>query len=155
MSSKSKVYFFFNEVSFNLENRKLLRDYIAAIFLKEKKALETLNYVFCSDAYLLKINKTYLNHNNYTDIITFLLSSPQSPISGEIYISAERVRENAKNLGHSFKEELLRVIFHGVLHLCGYKDKAGPDKRIMRSKEDFYLLGLSNFSKRGVSREKH
>ena len=101
--------------------------------------MEGLLYIFCNDRYLLDINRRYLNHEDFTDIISFDLSSDPTIIHGEIYISVERVRDNATKLGVSFKEELHRVVFHGALHLCGYKDKLKSDQLIMREMEDRYL----------------
>jgi rRNA maturation RNase YbeY len=109
------------------------------IFKNEDKRLFTLNYIFCSDDYLLEINKTHLQHNYYTDIITFDLSVAPGEIIGEIYISTDRVRDNAVSLGVSIKDELHRVIFHGALHLCGYKDKSPKHLKEMRAAEDLYL----------------
>jgi len=123
----------------SLQERTRLKEFIVALFQKEKKKLAELQYVFCSDQYLLEINQQFLQHDFYTDIITFPLSEPGQPISGEIYISVDRVRENAAAFGHSFKNELLRVIFHGALHLCGYKDKSPRDEKVMRKMEDKYL----------------
>ncbi len=105
----------------------------------EKEALWSLTYVFCSDEYLLGINKEYLKHDYYTDIITFNLANPEQPVEGEIYISLDRVKENAKNIGQSYNNELHRVIFHGALHLCGFKDKTKEEQATMRRKEDEYL----------------
>lgn len=105
----------------------------------EKKYLASLNYIFCTDKRLLEINRQYLKHDFYTDIITFPLSAPKMPVEAEIYISIDRVRENAKTLDVSFKTELHRVIFHGALHLCGYGDKTKGEKEKMRGKEDKYL----------------
>ena len=110
--------------------------FITSIFKKEKRKLLILNYIFCTDEYLLEINKTHLKHNYYTDIITFDLSESPGQIIGEVYISTDRVRDNATTLGISIKEELHRVIFHGALHLCGYKDKAPKDQKKMRAAED-------------------
>ncbi len=106
----------------------------------EGGVISSLNFVFCSDEYLLKINKDFLNHNSLTDIITFDLKEKTATHSlGEIYISIDRVAENAKKFEATKETELRRVIFHGVLHLCGYKDKTVPQKKEMRSKEDYYL----------------
>jgi rRNA maturation RNase YbeY len=105
----------------------------------EKQELWSLTYVFCSDEYLLDINKEYLNHDYFTDIITFNLANTDQPVEGEIYISLDRVKENAQKLGQSYKDELHRVIFHGALHLCGFKDKALEEQTRMRKKEDEYL----------------
>ena len=95
--------------------------------------------MFCSDEYLLRINRDYLQHDYYTDIITFDLSEPGGPVQGEIYISVDRVRDNAKELAVSIQKELHRVIFHGVLHLCGYTDKTKQDQARMRALEEKYL----------------
>ena len=139
-SSKSKVYFFFQGVKANLANRTKLKKYIELIFKKEGIQLESINYIFCSDKALLEINRQYLNHDFFTDIITFDLSE-SNKVRAEIYISVDRVKENALDLGVSIKSELHRVIFHGVLHLCGYKDKNSLEKEKMRAKEEFYLTG--------------
>ena len=135
---KTKVSFHFLQ-SFNLTERTRLKSFVEAIFKKEKKKLQHLQYIFCSDNYLLDINKTYLNHDFYTDIISFDLSDKGEPTLGEIYISVERVIDNANNFDSSFKEEIHRVIFHGALHLCGYKDKSPKEEIEMRKMEDKYL----------------
>lgn len=119
--------------------RTLVKEVIRNLFKKEKTKLEQLQYIFCSDEYLLTINKQHLNHNYYTDIITFDLSDKPDAVTGEIYISIDRVRDNAQTYQVSFKQELLRVIFHGALHLCGYKDKTEKDQALMRKAEDKYL----------------
>ena len=136
--SKSKVSFFF-ETSTTLEERERLKRFIESIFRKEKKDLAGLNYIFCTDKRLLEINRRFLNHDYYTDIITFDLSQDKKNIEAEIYISSERVRDNAKNHGQTQKKELHRVIFHGVLHLCGYRDKTKAEIEKMREKEEYYL----------------
>jgi probable rRNA maturation factor len=138
MSSLSKVCFFFEYSSFSLLNRKKLKCFIESIFQKEKKKLVSLNFIFCSDKKLLEINQQFLRHDYFTDIITFDLSQSSS-IQAEIYISVERVRDNAKTMGVPFKEELHRVIFHGVLHLCGYNDKGQKEVIKMRGLENFHL----------------
>lgn len=137
-SSKPKICFFF-ETPVSLRNRTILKKNIERLFGKEKTRLSYLNYIFCDDKALLAINQQYLSHNDYTDIITFELSSPSQPVEGEIYISVDRVRENAKLLNNSVNAELHRVIFHGALHLCGYKDKTAGNKKEMRAREDHYL----------------
>ena len=119
--------------------RTLVKEVIRDLFKKEKTKLEQLQYIFCSDEYLLEINKEHLQHNYYTDIITFDLSEKPNAVIGEIYISVDRVRDNAQNYDVSFKQELLRVIFHGALHLCGHKDKTEKDQKLMRKAEDKYL----------------
>lgn len=122
-----------------LRDRARLKNFIPELFTKEKKQLNELQYIFCSDDYLLKINKQYLNHDYYTDIITFDLSEPGTPINAEIYISVDRVRDNARSFGTSLKKELHRVIFHGALHLCGYRDKTSQEEKGMRKMEEQYL----------------
>jgi probable rRNA maturation factor len=133
------VQFFFVTNNVTLANRTGLKLFVQQIFKAEKKKLTKLNYIFCSDEYLLNINKTHLSHNYYTDIITFDLSESPTAITGEIYISTDRVRDNAATLGVSIKEELHRVIFHGALHLCGYKDKMPKDEKEMRAAENRLL----------------
>jgi probable rRNA maturation factor len=123
----------------SLKDRQIIRNILTTLFKKERKKLAELQYIFVSDDNLLEINQQFLQHDFYTDIITFPLSEPGQPISGEIYISVDRVRENAREFGNSVKKELLRVIFHGALHLCGYKDKTSKDQAIMRRREDEYL----------------
>ncbi|UEG50745.1 rRNA maturation RNase YbeY [Ferruginibacter lapsinanis] len=134
-----KVQFFFIKNESVLKDRTKLKQFIPTVFSKEKKKLGSLLYIFCSDDYLLEINKAYLKHNYYTDIITFSLSELNRPIEGEIYISVDRVRDNALQLGTTIKEELHRVIFHGALHLCGYKDKSSKEEALMRKVEGKYL----------------
>ena len=134
----TKVRFFFEHKKFSLEKRAELKAFIEYLFKREKKKLSSINYVFCSDKRLLEINRQFLNHDFYTDIITFDLSESDST-QAEIYISVDRVKDNAKSLGTSFKSELHRAIFHGALHLCGYKDKTQAEQLKMRQKEAFYL----------------
>ena len=116
-------------------SKKKLKQWLTAIALAEEKRIKNLSYNFCSDEELLKINQSFLNHNTYTDIITFDYCEKNS-ISGEIYISTERVAENANKLSILFEEELLRVTAHGLLHLCGYKDKKPEHQKKMRSAEN-------------------
>jgi rRNA maturation RNase YbeY len=137
MVNPGKIKFFFPRKT-HLANRVKLKGFIELIFRKEGKKLGGLNYVFCSDKELLKINRDFLHHDNYTDIITFDISDGPS-IQGEIYISVDRVRDNARRLGVSIKSELHRVIFHGALHLCGYRDKSNKDTKKMRQKEDMLI----------------
>jgi rRNA maturation RNase YbeY len=131
---------FFFEQPVALKSRTSLKMFIGTIFKTEKIKAARITYIFCSDEFLLKINKQFLKHDFYTDIITFNLSNVKSdPVLAEIYISIERVKENALNLNIPFMQELHRVMFHGVLHLCGYKDKTKEQKKLMRSKENVYL----------------
>ena len=128
-----------------LKQRRLLKKFIIQLFIKEKKSLQSIDIIFCSDEYLLGINKQHLQHDFYTDIITFDLSeSSANPIIGELYISIDRVKDNAALRDEKFSTELLRVIFHGLLHLCGFKDKKARDIKTMRQKENEYLNLYTN-----------
>lgn len=138
-NTPSNVQFHFLKGSNSLSDRTRLKSFITTIFRKEKKRLGEIHYIFCSDDYLLEINRQHLKHDYYTDIITFGLSDPGQPIQAEVYISLDRVRDNARQLNNTVKEELHRVVFHGALHLCGYKDKKAKDQTIMREMEDKYL----------------
>ena len=123
----------------SLRFRTKLKTFIGKQCQKEGVMIEALHYVFCSDAYLLDINKRFLQHDFYTDIISFDLSEQKGSLVGDVYISIERVKENAKTEGNLYMHELLRVIFHGALHFCGYKDKKPADVKVMRSMEDKWL----------------
>jgi len=138
-ASKSKVYFFF-QIPVSLQHRGKLKKFIESIFRKEKKKIQSLNYVFCTDEELLQINRQYLDHDYYTDIVSFELSEKKKPVEGDIYISIDRIRDNALTLKEPLYRELHRVIFHGALHLCGYKDKTKSQSREMRNKEEEYLF---------------
>lgn len=122
-----------------LRQRSFLKTFLSSLFAREKKRLGELTYIFCSDDYLLEINRQFLQHDYYTDIITFNLAEPGHPIQGEVYISIDRVRENARQYNSSINRELHRVIFHGALHLCGYKDKKKGEEAMMRKMEEKYL----------------
>ena len=135
----AKVSFNYADRTLPLKQKRQIKNFISDIFLMENKILEKLTYIFCSDNYLLNINKKFLFHNTYTDIITFDLSDSKKIIKGEIYISVDRVKENTIRYNTTFTDEFLRVIFHGALHLCGFQDKKDSEKRLMRKKEDFYL----------------
>jgi rRNA maturation RNase YbeY len=135
----AKISFNTGDRPFVFQQKMLLKTFIESIFKKEKKQLAGLRYVFCSDDMLLDINRNFLQHDYFTDIITFGLSEKGQPIEGEIYISIDRVKDNAQMLGQTYKEEMLRVLFHGALHLCGYKDKTKSEIITMRAKEDQYL----------------
>jgi len=138
-TKKTKVHFFSHDIPTRLKNTANLKHFIEFIFKKELQNLGSINYIFCSDKAILEINKKYLNHDFYTDVITFDLSQDNKAISAEVYISIERIRDNAKQLGLSIKSELHRVLFHAALHLCGYNDKKKKDKEIMRKKESELL----------------
>ncbi len=137
---KSSVRFGYADRALALNGKRAIQQFVVDLVQKESGRACQLQYVFCSDDYLHDMNVSYLNHDDYTDIITFDLSdSTDKHISGEIYISIDRVKENGEKLGTGFESEILRVIFHGALHLCGYKDKTKADKVIMRTKEDEWL----------------
>jgi rRNA maturation RNase YbeY len=120
-----------------LDDTESFRKWLLDTIIEEDKKLYQINYIFCDDAYLLDINKKYLDHDDYTDIITFPYQA--DPIESDIFISLERVDENAKDRNINFMVELKRVMIHGVLHLCGYGDKTESEKNEMRKKEDYYL----------------
>lgn len=125
-----------------IQKRKIT-GWIKQTIISEGKIPGDISFIFCSDNYLLEVNKQYLNHDYYTDIITFDYVE-NGVVSGDIFISCDRVKENAKEYNAAFLNELSRIIIHGVLHLCGYKDKSKKDKLLMTQKEDFYLDFLSN-----------
>jgi len=132
----STVSFYFLDKTFSFKNRNELKNYVGKIFANNKRQLSHLSYIFCSDEYLLNINRQFLQHDYYTDIITFDMSLNKKEITGEVYISVDRIRENAKTHHQTLKNELHRVVFHGALHLCGYKDKTEREKNILRKSED-------------------
>lgn len=133
------IHFFNEDVDFKVPHPRKTKAWLKFIVIAESYELNQLNYIFCSDEYLLTINQQYLNHDFYTDIITFDNSEEEGIIEGDIFVSLDRVRENANELNKSFEEELLRVLAHGVLHLVGYDDVNDKQELEMRKKEDFYL----------------
>ncbi|WP_405574626.1 rRNA maturation RNase YbeY [Winogradskyella sp. Asnod2-B02-A] len=126
------------ESDFNLDEEQSFSNWITNTILEENCKEGEINYIFCSDDYLHKLNVDFLNHDTLTDIISFDYSVGKE-LHGEIYISVDRVKENASDFKVSFEDEMARVIIHGVLHYCGYKDKSEDDEKLMRSKEDYYL----------------
>ncbi len=135
----SSIQFFSEEVTFILREKIKTRNWLTNVIREENNTLLNINYIFCSDNYLLELNKKYLHHNSLTDIITFPDLTHTGKVSGEIYISVERIKENAGKYLQSFDKELQRVMVHGMLHLLGYKDKTKKGKILMTSKEDYYL----------------
>ena len=131
--------YLYQQVPTTLYQKKRLKSFLGEMVAKEKMQLKALTIIFCSDEYLLQINRKFLQHDFYTDVITFDLSEEKGLIAGEIYISTERVKENAKSFRVKFETELHRVIFHGLLHLCGYKDKTRIQIVMMREKENLYI----------------
>lgn len=122
-----------------------LAEWAENIIISEQKKPGKITYIFCDDEYLLEINRTYLDHDYYTDIITFDYVKGKT-IAGDIFVSLQRISDNAVTLSSDFENELLRVVAHGILHLCGFKDKTEKEVADMRAKEDFYLNTYSKFS---------
>jgi len=130
-------------LQFELRHKNKIRKWLLHVLKKEGFELENLNYIFCTDEYLYEMNLNYLNHDTYTDVITFDQSENKKAIEGDIFISKDRVKENAKLNQVLMYDEIKRVMVHGLLHLCGYKDKSKKEKQMMTKKEDFYLFGDS------------
>jgi rRNA maturation RNase YbeY len=131
------------ETNFVLKNEELTSSWIQNCILEEGFTLGEVNYIFCDDAYLLKLNIEFLNHDTFTDIISFD-NTLGKLVNGDIFISVDRVKENAKTFNTSFDNELHRVMIHGILHYLGYKDKSEEEKKVMRSKENQHLLSLNS-----------
>ena len=136
-ATDAPIIFNVEDIDFELPDRDAVLDWIHRVVRSEDKRIGSVSYIFCSDDYLVQINIEYLNHDTLTDIITFPYAT--SPIEGDIFISIDRVRDNAKDFGVPFEQELRRVIIHGVLHLCGYGDKTAAEALVMRGKEDAAL----------------
>ncbi|SFB76562.1 rRNA maturation RNase YbeY [Zunongwangia mangrovi] len=134
MNSEDGIINFYSENDFNLENTDLYKNWLLRVISSEEKRLGEISYIFCDDEYLLDINQRFLDHDSYTDIISFD-DSMGNLLNGDIYISTERVKENAAEFNEDFDTELKRVIVHGILHYCGYKDKSEEDAALMRRKE--------------------
>ena len=137
MDNLTGFFFFSEDIDFEYSETPSINGVLEKILVDHQETLGNISIVFCSDEYLLNMNKEYLQHDFFTDIITFPMN--QSPMSGDLFISIDRVRENAIKSNSSFNEELNRVIIHGVLHLVGYGDKSVQEVEVMRNKEDFYL----------------
>ncbi len=146
------VHFFIEGIPFKLHQKRKLKTWLKILAEEKKHKIYEINYIFCSDKYLLGLNSSYLNHDTYTDIITFDQSETINQLEADIYISIDRVRENAQTLETSFDSELFRVISHGLLHLCGFKDKTTADKNEMRSEEESALELLDGIMKSSVPR---
>lgn len=130
------IYFFSEEIDFELKEKLIRKRWLKSIATKAGYTVRELNYVFCSDEYLYRMNLEYLNHETYTDIITFDNSEKEFDIAGDIFISIDRVNENAKTHKQKVEIELNRVLVHGLLHLMGYKDKTKEESTLMRNKEE-------------------
>ena len=142
------IHFHTEDIKFAFKNKTEIKQWITSVAKGKKRKVGDLSFVFCSDGFLLRLNKEYLNHDTLTDIITFDYSKDdnQLPISGDIYISIDRIRENAVKFNKSFENELHRVIIHGTLHLLGYADKTKAAKLEMTKQEDIALNLLSKQS---------
>lgn len=136
------INFFTEEIKFTLKQKIKLRNWIKLTIEHHHSKLEVINYIFTSDNYLSTINKDYLDHDTFTDIITFNQSNDPAFVEADIYMSVERIKDNAKNLNLPFTTELHRVMIHGILHLLGYDDKVEAEKNLMRKKENHYLALL-------------
>lgn len=139
------IHFFSEEIPFQLKQKNNRKKWLKEIAQGEKFIIQDLNYIFCSDEYLHQINVEYLDHDTYTDIITFDNSEEENELEGDIFISIDRVKENASKHGASIEEELSRVISHGLYHLIGYKDKKKSEAELMRSKEEFAINLFKNY----------
>jgi|WetSurMetagenome_2_1015567.scaffolds.fasta_scaffold535330_2 probable rRNA maturation factor len=139
MSEKPKIFFFLEEVKYSLKQKRNIRSWIIQTAENEDYKIDVLNYILTNDDTLVQLNKEYLRHFTLTDIITFDLSESKGLLTGDIYISVDRARENAKKFQDSLSNEIKRLMIHGVLHLMGYKDKSQNDKELMRAKEEYYL----------------
>jgi rRNA maturation RNase YbeY len=133
------IRFFSEEIYFTFKNKAKTRNWLSNVISEEKNSPQYINYIFCSDKFLSELNKKYLHHSTFTDIITFPDLSNPKKLSGDIYISIERIKENAENYHQTFDKELARVMVHGILHLLGYKDKTPKERELMTRKEDLYL----------------
>jgi rRNA maturation RNase YbeY len=138
----SSIQFFSEGITFTLKNKTGIRKWLNVVIREEKKKTWYLNFIFCSDTYLLDLNKTYLQHEMLTDILTFPYQDDNDTISGDIFISIDRVKENAAKFRQDLEKELQRVMIHGVLHLIGYSDHGKKKKKIMTEREDHYLKKL-------------
>lgn len=136
------VYYHNENINFNKKNRLKFRTILKNLMIDENLILGNISYIFCSDTYILELNKSSLNHDYYTDIITFDFRDGKI-ICGDLFISIDRIRDNANKMKTSFSDELHRVMLHGVLHICGYGDKTEKEIIKMRSKEDYYLQELN------------
>ncbi len=136
---EQNVVYFSEDVEYEHNTTSASNHTIGQVSENENIKVSFLNYIFCSDSYLLEINKKYLDHDYFTDIITFESSEGKGIVSGDIFISVDRAVENAKEFKVTLEEEILRLIIHGLLHLVGYKDGTDDEKLIMRKKEDYYL----------------
>ena len=139
MNAEPKIYFFLEEVRYNLRKKRNIRSWIIQTAENEDYKIGTLNYILTNDEILVQLNRDYLRHFTLTDIITFDLSENEGLLTGDIYISVDRAKENAKKFKETVNNEIKRLMIHGILHLVGYKDKSTSDRELMRAKEEYYL----------------
>ncbi len=142
--TSSKINYFSESINYSINDEKTISDWLHLITKTENFDISELNYIFCNDKYLYSLNVEYLNHDTFTDIISFDFSEENGKITGDIYISIERISENAKKFSKTFENELHRIMAHGLLHLLGYSDKTKSEKLVMTEKEDYYLSLLEN-----------
>lgn len=147
----SGIFFHLEDIKYKISNKKNIVETIKHLITAESKTLGTINIILCSDEYLLQLNQQSLNHDFYTDIITFNYNQ-NNVLNGDLYISVDRIKDNALKLNVEPFEEFKRVVIHGLLHLCGYNDKIKIDKNFMTMKEDYYL-NVSRGTFKNVSRE--
>lgn len=140
-----KIHYFYEVDGFKLLKKQEIRAWLTYSAKLEQKEISNFNLIFCDDEYLLDINKQYLNHDYYTDIITFDVSDNQYVISGDVFISIDRAQDNSKSFNQKFEKELHRLMIHGLLHLIGYNDKSDKERANMTRKEDYYLSILDKF----------
>lgn len=136
------IRFFNEDVAYKLPQKQATRQWLKQQAEREGYAVGDLNYIFCSDEHLLQVNRDYLQHDYYTDIITFDQSEEEGKIEGDIFVSVERVADNAVQMGVAAEQEMRRVLAHGFLHLCGYGDKTDEEVKQMRHKEDEWLVAF-------------
>jgi probable rRNA maturation factor len=144
----SHIYYFAEDILFELPDQEVTATWIQQVITQEGAQLIHLNFIFCSDTYLHTQNVQYLQHDTLTDVITFSYSEEQHQLEGEVYISIDRVQDNAATYGVVFWQELYRVMVHGVLHLLGYGDKTAEEQAQMREKEDFYIAARGKYGSR-------
>lgn len=137
------IVFFNEDIDFKFQGKNKFKAWLKKVADKEGFSINNLNYIFCSDEYLHKINLEYLNHDTYTDIITFDNSEDEATIEGDVFVSIERIRENSQTLNTLFEEEVKRVIVHGLLHLCGHNDHNLEDKTKIRELESKYIVDFN------------
>jgi rRNA maturation RNase YbeY len=135
----TSIFFTDLDIKSSLLHKRKFKDFIINIFRHENRRLERVDIIFCADAYLLDLNKKFLNHNYYTDTLTFVLSKANEPLLGEVYISIDRIKANSINFSDTYQNELARVVIHGCLHLCGYADKPKKEALLMITRQEKYL----------------